>query len=84
MIKRQKMGFRKKWLTCLSVFSLNWIGVVTGIIISVFENTEFKLIVMCNFYSTYSGINILKSCKPKLFYSLGYRADFYTVCHVLI
>ena len=49
------------------------------LLLSVFGNTEFKLIVMCYFYSIFSCISILKSCKPKLYCSIDDRADFGTV-----
>ena len=52
-------------------------------LISVFENSEFKLIEMSNLYSIFSCISILKSCSPKLYCSLNDRADFCTVCHML-
>ena len=52
-------------------------------LISVFGKAEFKLIVMCNLYSIFSSISILKSCKLKLFCSLNDKADFCTVCHML-
>ena len=48
-----------------------------------FGNAQFKLIVMCNLYSIFSCISILKSCKLKLYYNLNDRADFCTVCHML-
>ena len=38
-------------------------------IISVFGNAEMKLSVMCNFYSVFGRISIMKSCKPKLLYN---------------
>ena len=38
---------------------------------------------MWNLFSLFSGINILKSCKPKLYCSRNDRADFFTVCHML-
>ena len=50
-------------------------------LISVFGNAEFKLIVMCNLYSIFSCIIILKSRKPKLYSSVNNRSDFCTVCH---
>ena len=52
-------------------------------LMSVFGNVEFKLIVMCNLYSIFSCISILKSCKPTLHCSLNDRAFFCTVCHML-
>ena len=52
-------------------------------LISVFGNTEFKLTVMCNLYSIFSCISILKSCKPILYCSLNDRADFCTTCHMV-
>ena len=38
---------------------------------------------MCNLYSIFSCINILNSCKLKLYSGLNDRADFCTVCHML-
>ena len=52
-------------------------------LISVFENAEFKLIVMCNLNSIFSCISLLKSCKHKLYCSLNDRSDFGIVCHML-
>ena len=37
---------------------------------------------MCNFYSAFGCINILKSCKLELYCSLNDSADFCTVCHM--
>ena len=37
------------------------------------ENSEFKLTIMCNLYSIFGCISILKSCKPKLYCSLNDR-----------
>ena len=51
--------------------------------IGVFWNAEFKLSVMCNLYSIFSCISILKSYKPKLYSSQNDRAEICTVCHVL-
>ena len=48
-----------------------------------FGNAKLKLIVMCNLYSIFSGISVLKSCKSKLCCSLNDRANFCTVCHML-
>ena len=47
-------------------------------VISGFGNIKFKLIVMYNLYSISSCITILKSSKPKVFWSLDDRADFST------
>ena len=46
-------------------------------------NEEFKLVVLCNLYSIFNCIRILKSCKPKLYCSLNDSADFCTICHKL-
>ena len=51
-----------------------------------FENTEFKLIVICNLYSILSCISILKSSKLKSYCSLNDRAVYQIldkVCLVL-
>ena len=37
---------------------------------------------MCNLYSIFSCISILKSCKLELYCSLNDRADFCTACHI--
>ena len=67
----------KKWLINFSVFALNWSSqILVGFhvrIINVFGNTKFTLIVMCNLYSVFSCISILKSYKPKLYCSLDDR-----------
>ena len=47
-----------------------------------FGKGECKLIVMCNLYSIFSCISILKSRKLKLYCILNDRADFSTVCHM--
>ena len=52
-------------------------------IISIFGNTEFKSIVMCNLYRIFTCIRILKSCKSKLYCSLDDKAHFCTACHML-
>ena len=52
-------------------------------IISVFGNTEIKLIEMCNFYSIFSCISKLNGCKPKLYCGLDDREDYCSVCQVL-
>ena len=48
-------------------------------VISLLENTEFKLIVMCNVFRLFGCISTVKSYKPKLYCSLNDRADFCTV-----
>ena len=48
-----------------------------------FGNAEFELIAMCNFYSIFSCLSILKSCELKLYCSLNDRAYVCTVCHML-
>ena len=47
-----------------------------------FGNAEFKLIVMCNLYSIFRCISILKSCKLKIYYSVNDKADIGTICHM--
>ena len=48
-----------------------------------FGNAQLKVIVMCDLYSIFSCISILKSCKLELYCSLNDRADFCIVCHML-
>ena len=49
--------------------------------ISIFGNTEFKLIVLC--CCILSCISILRSFISKLYCSLDDRAHFWSVCDVL-